>query len=86
MSRAEVIKLLMKSDVEKFSGENSREFLESLDEAVVDSRMADYEILCAVPTLLRAGARHWWRTQCDVISTWAEFKQDFKRMYIQEGA
>ena len=86
MSRAEVIKLLMKSDVEKFSGENkdepAREFFESLDEAVVNGRMADYEILCAVSTVLRSGVRRWWRTQRDSISTWAEFKQDLKRMYI----
>ena len=78
----------MKSDVEKFSrenkDENAREFLESLDEAVVDGRMANYEILCAVSTVLRRGVRRWWCTQLDVISTWAEFKQEFNRMYIQE--
>ena len=51
---------------------------------VIDDRLADVEILCAVSTVLRVGARRWWRINCDDIPTWSEFKVHFKRMYVKE--
>ena len=59
MPSADRLKLLKNSDVEKFSGESkdedAREFLESLDEVVMDGRMADIKILCAMSTVFLRG-------------------------------
>ena len=54
MSSTETAKLL--KDVEKFSGkdgEDAEEFLESLDEKVLQGRMYDTEILGAVSNVLK---------------------------------
>ena len=88
MSRTDVVKVLAKSEVDKFTGNEASgealEFLQSLDEVVVEERLADDEILCAVSSVLRKGARVWWRASRDMIKTWDDFKTQFKRMYLTE--
>ena len=63
MSSAKNAKLL--KDIEKVSGkdgEDAEEFLESLDEKVLESRMWDAVILGAVSNVHQGEARRWWRT------------------------
>ena len=88
MSKTEVSKSLKTSGVVPFWGERADEhaedFLQCVDEVVTDDRLADVEILCAISTVLRGGARRWWRINRDYIATWSEFKVHFKRMYIKE--
>ena len=78
MTRTEVVKSLRTSDLLKFSCESKDEdaenFFQILDEVVIDDRLADVEILCAVSTVLRRGARRWWHINRDYIATWSEFK------------
>ena len=88
MTRATVVKSLRTSDVVNFSGESTDEdaedCIQSLDEVVIDDRLADVEVLCAVSTVLREGARRWSRTNRHFIATWLEFKAHFKCMYVKE--
>ena len=75
MTCTDAVKLLW--DVKKFSGEeneDAEEFLKTLDEIVLEGRMADVEILSAVSTVLKGEGWHWWRTSRNVIETWGEFK------------
>ena len=87
MSKTEVSKSLKTSDVVPFSGdradEDAEDFLQCVDEVVIDDRLADVEILCAVSTVVRGGARRWWRINRDNMATWLEFKVHFKRMYMR---
>ena len=50
---------------------------------MIDDRLADVNLLCAVSTLFRGGVRRWWRINRDYIATWPEFKVHFKRMYVK---
>ena len=74
--------------MDKFTGNEASgealEFLQSLDEDVVEERMADDEILCAVSSILRKSARVWWRASRHMIKTWDDFKTQFKRMYLTD--
>ena len=85
MSSTETAKLL--KDEEKFSGkdgEDAEEFLESLDEKVLQGRMWDAEILGAVSNVLKGEARRWWRTIHEDVETWTDFKFQFWRIFICE--
>ena len=64
--------------------ENAEEFLETLDDKVLEGRLGDFEILGAISTVLQGDARRWWRTSQDRISTWVEFKEHFRRAYVRE--
>ena len=58
LTQNEVEKLLR--DVDKFSGEeneDAEEFLETLDDKVLEGRLSDFEILGAVSTVLKSEAR-----------------------------
>ena len=73
--------------VDKFSGESNEdaeEFLETLDDKVLEGRLSDFVILGAVSTVLKSKARHWWRTSRDHISTWAKIKAQFRRLYVRD--
>ena len=85
MTQNEVEKLLRDGD--KFSGErneDAEEFLETLDDKVLEGRLSDFEILGAVSTVLKGEARRWWRTSRDHISTWGEFKSQFRRLCVRD--
>ena len=82
MSQPDVEKKLR--DVVRFTGkknEDAEEFLETLDDKVLEGRLTDYEILS---TVLQGEARRWWRTSRDRIATWGEFKEHFRRAYVRE--
>ena len=88
MTRAAAVKILKTAEVEKFYGEGKgvdpEEFLDSVDEEVREGRMADCEILSAISSVLRKGAKRWWRANREDIFTWAEFKTQFKLMYLKD--
>ena len=85
LTQNKVEKLLR--DVDRFSSEkneDAEEFLETLDDKVLEGSLGDFEIWGAILTVLRGKARRWWRTSRDRISTWAEIKTHFRRAYVRE--
>ena len=73
--------------VDTFSGEkgeDAEEFLEILDDKVLEGRLSDFELLGAVSTVIKSDARRWWRTSRDRIVTWSEFKAQFRRLYVRD--
>ena len=74
-------------DVVKFSGKKNQdveEFLGTLDDKVLEGRLGNFEISGAVLTVLKSKARRWWRTSRDRITTWGEFKAQFRRLYVRD--
>ena len=85
LTQNKVEKLLR--NVDKFlseKNEDAEEFLETLDDKVLEGRLGDFEILGAISTVLRGEVRLWWRTSRDRISTWAEFKTQSRHAYVRE--